>query len=193
MQLSQNQVRLFQGTRYSISEIELQDVPQSIAEAFKYDDPEKQLQLHTGTPQGGGERAAMFHGHGGATEEQKVNILRYFRKVDSGIQELLKKVRSPLILAGVEYLFPIYKQANNYAYLLDAGITGNPDELKPEELHAQAWQIVQTYFEQEQQELVNRYQELTGTGQTSSNIIEIVPAAYFQRVDTLFVAVGIQK
>jgi hypothetical protein len=192
--LSQNQIRLFQGTRYSVSEIELEDVPQSIAEALRYDDPEKQLQFHTGTSQGGGgDRAAIFHGQGAGEDDQKENILRYFRQVDSGIQELLKNQQCPLVLAGVEYLFPIYKEANNYPHLIDGGVTGNPDISKPEELHAQAWEVVQPHFEKNQQKLVERYQELAGTGQTSDNISEVVPAAYFQRVDSLFVGIGIQK
>ncbi len=88
--LSQNQVRLFQGSRYSVSEIELENVPQGIAEALKYDDPEKQFQFHTGTSEGGGERAAMFHGQGAGNDEQKDNILRYFRQVNQGLQELFK-------------------------------------------------------------------------------------------------------
>ncbi|MES1024611.1 hypothetical protein ABN584_17105 [Gloeocapsa sp. BRSZ] len=192
--LSQNQIRLFQGTRYSVSEIDLKDVPQSIAEALRYDDPEKQLQFHTGTAQGGGgDRAAIFHGQGAGEDDQKENILRYFRKVDSGIQELLKNQHCPLVLAGVEYLFPLYKEANNYPYLIEDGVTGNPDIAKPEELHAQAWEVVQPHFEKNQQELVERYQELAGTGQTSDNILEVVPAAYFQRVDSLFVGIGVQK
>lgn len=191
--LSQNQVRLLQGTRYSVSEVELENVPQSIAEALKYDDPEKQFQFHTGTPQAGGARAAMFHGQGAGNDDEKDNILRYFCKVNEGLQELLKNQRSLLVLAGVEYLFPIYKEANNYPHLLDEGVTGNPDELKVEELHEQAWEIVQPYFEQAQQEVVNRYQELAGTGQTANNIEEVVSAAYYQRVDSLFVAVGLQQ
>lgn len=191
--LSQNQVRLLQGTRYSVSEVELENVPQSIAEALKYDDPKKQFQFHTGTPQAGGARAAMFHGQGAGNDDEKDNILRYFRKVNGGLQELLKNQRSPLVLAGVEYLFPIYKEANNYPHLLDEGVTGNPDELKVEELHEQAWEIVQPYFEQAQQEVVNRYQELAGIGQTANNIEEVVSAAYYQRVDSLFVAVGLQQ
>lgn len=191
--LSQNQVRLLQGTRYSISEVELENVPQSIAEALKYDDPEKQFQFHTGTPQASGDRAAMFHGQGAGNDDEKDNILRYFRKVDEGLQELLKNQRSPLVLAGVEYLLPIYKEANNYPQLLDEGITGNPDELKAEELHEQAWKIVQPYFEQAEQAVVNRYQELAGTGQTANNIEEVISAAYYQRVDSLFVAVGLQQ
>ncbi|NJM73233.1 MAG: hypothetical protein HC862_25605 [Scytonema sp. RU_4_4] len=192
--ISQNQVRLFQGTRYSVSKIELENVPQSIAEALKYDNTDKQLQFHTGTPQGGNsDRAAIFHGHGAGNDEQKDNILRYFRQVDRGLQELLNHPQAPLVLASVEYLFSIYKEANTYPHLMDEGVTGNPDELKAEELHSLAWKIVQPYFEQAQQAATEGYQELTGTGQTSNNIKEIVPMAYYKLVDTLFVAVGIQQ
>jgi hypothetical protein len=191
--LSQNQVKLFQSTRYSVSEVELDNVPTSIAEALKYDDPEKSLQFHTRTPQGSGDRAAIFHGHGAGNDDSKENILRYFRKVDDGLQELLKNQRSPLVLAGVDYLLPIYKQANSYPNLIDEGITGNPDELKAEELHAQAWQIVQPYFEEAQQEAIASYQALLGTGKTASSIQEVVTAAYYQRVESLFVPVGQQK
>nr|WP_217523290.1 hypothetical protein [Pleurocapsa sp. PCC 7327] len=192
--LSQNQVRLFQGTRYSVDEVKLEDLPTSIAEALKYDDPEKSLQFHTGTSGGGnGDRAAMFHGHGAGDEAQKDNLLRYFRRVNQGLQELLKNRRSPLILASVDYLLPIYQQANTYPHLLDVGITGNPEERKAEELHAQAWEIVQPYFEQEQQKASDRYQALIGTGQTASTIQEVVPATYYQRVETLFVPLGRQQ
>jgi hypothetical protein len=193
--LSQNQVRLLQGTRFSVSEIALEDVPQSMAEALQYDDPEKSLQFHTGTPQGagGGSRSAIFHGHGAGNEDADTDLLRYFQKVDRGIQEFLKQQHAPLVLAGVDYLLPIYQQANTYPNLLEAGISGNPEELKPEELHAQAWQIVQPHFEQDRQTTVARYQELAGTGQATNQVKDIVPAAYFQRVDSLFVAVGMQQ
>lgn len=191
--LSQNEVRLLQGTRYSVSEVDLADVPQSIAEALKYDDPEKQFQFHTGTQQVGGDRAGMFHGQGAGNDEQKDRLLRYFRKVDRGLQELLKNQRSPLVLAGVDYLLPIYKEANTYPCLMDEGITGNPEELKAEQLHSSAWEIVQPHFEQAQQDVVNRYQELAGTGQTANTIQDVVSAAYYQRVESLFVPVGVQQ
>jgi hypothetical protein len=191
--LSQNEVRLLQGTRYSVSEVDLADVPQSIAEALKYDDPEKQFQFHTGTPQGGGDRAGMFHGQGAGNDEQKDRLLRYFRKVSGGVEELLKNQRSPLVLAGVDYLLPIYKEANNYPHLMEDGITGNPEELKAEELHSSAWEIVQPYFEQAEQEVVSRYQELAGTGQTANNLQDVVSAAYYQRIESLFVPVGVQQ
>lgn len=193
--LSQNLVRLFQATRYSIREIELEDVPTSIAEALKYDDPEKNLQFHTRTSQtrGDSSRAAIYHGHGAGKDDDKENILRYFRKVNDGLQEFLKNQRSPLVLAGVDYLLPIYQQANTYSYLVDEGITGNPDQLKPSELHAQTWEIVQPYFESARDEAVAYYQANLGTRTTANNIQEVVRSAFYQRVESLFVPVGQQK
>ncbi len=116
-----------------------------------------------------------------------------FRQINEGLQELLKERRSPLIFAGVDYLFPIYKQANTYPCLLDEAITGNPEELKVEELHAQAWQLVQPYFERTKQEAIDRYLELAGTGQTANNFQQVIPAAYYQRVDSLFVPIEQQQ
>lgn len=206
--LSQNEIRLLQGTQHSVTQVELEDVPSSLAEALKYDDPEQQLQLHTGTqgasfPSGGGVHgaygpgprgeAAIFHGTGAGDPDKKNDILRYFQQIDRGLQDLFRNRRAPLVLAGVEYLFPIYRQANSYAHLLDEGVTGNPEELSPAELHERAWSIVAPHLLQDQAATVELYRQLTGTGRTSNAVAEILPAAYYGRVDTLLVAVGVQQ
>lgn len=191
--LSKNKVRLFQGNRYTIDEIQLEDVPKNLAEALKYDDIEKQLQFHTRTPKASEKRAAIFYGHGVSKDEAKDNILRYFRQIDQGLQKLLGKERTPLVFAGVDYLFSIYQEANSYSHLLESGITGNPDELKTEELHKRAWEIVEPIFQRSQDEAISQYKQLAGTDRTSCDLKEILPRAYQGRVDKLFVALGIQK
>jgi len=105
--LSQGEVRLFQCTRYSVGEVALEGIPGSMAEALKYDDPERQMQFRTAAPTGTGKRAALFHGHGVGTDDSKDSILRYFRQIDKGLRTLLGEERSPLVLAGVDYLFPV--------------------------------------------------------------------------------------
>jgi hypothetical protein len=135
----------------------------------------------------------MFHGHGAAADVAKDRILRYFHRVDNGLREMLRDEQAPLVLAGVEFLFPLYKEANTYPYLMDEGIPGNPEVLKPEDLHVSAWAIVQPYFMKGQQEAVAQYRQLAGTGRTSTDVQEIVPAAYHGRVAELFVAVGVQQ
>ena len=94
------------------------------------------------------------------------------------MHELLREETTPLVLAGVEYLFPIYREANTYPYLLEQGVAGNPDKLKAETLREKAWGIVEPSVLQNQQEAAARYEELATTDRASTNISEIVPAAY---------------
>ena len=202
--LSQNNVRMFDCTRYDVSEIdltELVDVPTSLTEALRYDDPEKQLQFHTGTtgtgmpggPGGtGARRAAMYHGQGVGKDDTKVNILRFFHLLDKGLQALLHDKQVPLVLAGVEYLLPLYREANTYAHLVEEGVTGNPEGLRAEALQAQAWGIVEPLFHKGQEAAVANYRQYLGTGRASNTLMEIVPAAYYGRIETLFVALDIQ-
>ncbi|MCI0645536.1 MAG: hypothetical protein L0346_11705, partial [Chloroflexi bacterium] len=192
--LSQNEVRLLQGTSNSLDEIDYEGLPASMADALREEDPERQVQFHTatGAPGTARERAAIFYGQN-PTQEKKETLLRYFQEVDEGLHPLLRNESAPLLLASVEYLFPIYEEANTYPHLLDRGITGNPEALSPEELHARAWQIAVPYFMQAQQEATRRYYELAGRGQASGAVEEVVPAAYYGRVDTLFVATDRQR
>ena len=191
--LSQNEVRLFQGSRYSVAEIALEGAPDSLAEAVGYDDREKQLQSHTRSPGSGGGRGAIFHGHGEGTDNAKDKILEYFRRIDKGLQQLLKDEQAPLVLAGVEYLFPIYREANTYPHLVDDGVTGNPEGLSAEELHERAWNIVRPYFEKVQKDALEQYKQFAGTGKASDNLKEVVRSACYGRVESLFVAVGVQQ
>jgi hypothetical protein len=195
--LSQNQVRLLEGTRYHVNEVNLERVPKSLSEALKYDDPEAQLQFHTSsaTPGGRGDRPAMFHGHGTGHDDARSNVLRYFHKVDAGLREWLAGRQAPLVLAGVEYLHPLYREANTYPHLLEDGLPGNPDDLRPEELHIEAWQIVQPYFAEAQEASAARFRRLAGAGSplASGDLAEIVAAAHYGRVETLFVTVGEQQ
>jgi hypothetical protein len=186
--LSQNNARLLKCSTLEEMEIEVPEMPRSLAEALKYDEPEKQLQFHTGSQGGGGKRPAMFHGHGVGIDEKKDNLLRYFQAVNKAVTSLLQKKKTPLILASVDYLYSIYRQANTYPNLLEAFIEGNPDEYRTGELHAAAWPIIERQVEEDKKKPLSRFKERAGTGYTSVRIRDIVPAACFGRVDTLFLS-----
>lgn len=190
--LSQNGVRLLRATRHSVSEVELKGLPESLADTLRYDNKEKQLQFHTSTAEGRGGRAAIFHGHE-PDNDPKDDLLRYFRQIDRGVQELLKGSQAPLVLVGVDYLLPIYREVSRYPHTIDEGVTGNPESLSPEELHERTWDAVRPRFSEAQQNAAARYRQLAGTGQTSRDVREIVAAAYYGRVETLFAASGTQQ
>jgi hypothetical protein len=192
--LSQNAVRLLEGTRFTIQELELPaTVPVNLADALKYEEAENEVSLYSSSSGAlvgkGGRKAAIFYGQGVGHDDSKDHVLRYFQQIDRGLHELLKDERIPMVLAGVEYLFPIYEQANTYPYLLHQGVAGNPDKLGSTALHEAAWRVVKPYFEQKQVKAALEYKDNVGTARVSHDIREIIPAAYYGQVDSLFVAI----
>jgi len=196
--LSQNEIRLLNGTHYSVSEVDIGQVGGSLAEAIPSVNHQMSLQLHTsGSAEGmSGRGSVTFHGQGGGSDETaKHELLRYFRFVSDGLTEFLQGDRAPLVLAGVEYLLPIYKEANTYPNLVDTVIKGNPDLLSADELHKSAWDIIAPLFQTAQAEAVAHYQQLAGQAseRVADTLEKIVPAASDGRVETLFIAPGVQQ
>ncbi len=187
--LSQNQIRLLQGNRYGAWEMELANIPTSLAEALRYDDPERELQVRGKASTGAGKSNTTFFAHGGL-ENSKDYIRRYFHQIDKGLQELLRPDRIPLLLAGVDYLLPIYREVNSYPHLLPEGIIGNPETLSPGELQTRAWNVVQPYLRKAGEEMIAQYKQQAGTGRTAGEIKEILPAAAQGRVEKLMVGSG---
>lgn len=199
--LSQKDARFYQATRDSIKEIEVENMPKSLDEALQEDELEKGIQQRIATSRGGTSnpfsQPGSFHGMGSPdVDKRQRDIMQFCNAIDGALHEKLRNQTAPLVLAGVEYLHPLYKEVNTYSHLVEEGITGNPEPeaIAPEELRDRVWQIVEPIFHQKQQQAIERYQELAGadTGKASGDIKEIVPAAYYQRVDSLIVPVGQQ-
>ncbi len=186
--LSQNNVRFYRGTLHHIQELTPEGLPSSLSEALESEDEEKQFQFHTRASGTGGDRPAQFHGQGVATDREKDKILRYFRVIDQAIHEILRHDTAPLILAGVEYLFPIFHEATAYPHVLDTGIRGNPDNMSGEELHGSACALFEKERRQNLIRVFARYNDLKGTGKASDQTRQILPGAFDGRVDTLVVA-----
>ncbi len=192
--VSLNGVRMFEGSRDNISEIELDDVPTSLAEALRYDDPEKVLDYYVVSHASGGtgtaNQDATVHGTASSQPDRKKEILRFFKQLDNGIREMVAGENAPLVFAGVDYLFPLYQEANHYPHLADESVKGNPDELSAKELHGRAWSAIKPHFEQDQKEARDRFNERHGTGLASEDIRQVIPAAADGQIETLFVALG---
>ena len=188
--LSQNGVRILEGSAFSAAEVDLETIPKNLADALQLDQPEKQVRFRAGAAGGQG---GMISGHGADIEDTKDNILKYFRQVDKGLRDFLKEERVPLVMAGVEYLLPIYREANTYPHLVGEGIPGNPKGMNADQLHKAAWQIVKPLFTKAQTEAIAQYRQSSGTGLTSSRIEEILSAAVHGRVAVLFIALDVQR
>jgi hypothetical protein len=197
--LAQNGSRVLRCTRHTVREVPVAEMPANLAEVLQYDITEKYLQSRNATPGATGpaasaQQAGVFHGQGEGVAHHKSDILQYFYQIDDALQkDLLNREQAPLILAGVDYLLPLYREANSYRHLIEAGISGSPENRTDEELHALAVPLVEPIFQAAFDEAVGHYRAKAGTGQTSRDLAEVVQGAVYARVDTLFVPVGIQK
>jgi hypothetical protein len=191
--ISQNKVRFFEGSRFHCEEVEVKGLPANMKEALNYELAERGSQPHSTSRGMAGKQAAVVHGQGGERDTSKDDLAQYFRMVDAALHPLLRDQQTPLVLAGVEYLLPIYRNVCTYPNILEKAIAGNPDHLSARELHERAWPLVQPYSGKSREEAQVKYQKLAGTGKTSDNVAEVVPACFQGKVESLFVDCGAQQ
>lgn len=194
--VSQNHVRLFRGTHYTISELYPEKLPKSLQDALNIDEYRESLQhmAYTGVGVGGPVSAQAMeggmHGHGGSSMDVRKSdeIREFFVRLNNGLEEFFGEENDPLVFAGVEYLYPIFKHVCHYRRLLDKPVTGNPDGLRLDELHAKAWKVVEPVFSKGLDDSLERYGTQVSHGLGSNDVQEVLAAAHAGRVDTLFVA-----
>jgi len=110
--LSQQEIRLMEGSRNTVEEVELADVPTSLEDVTKPKDPRSDAMARPLRGRGG---PAIFYGHGGAdTNLKRDEITRFLRAVSQGLKDVLRDQTSPMVLVGLEHLLVAYRELNAY-------------------------------------------------------------------------------
>jgi hypothetical protein len=185
--LSANTCRFFLGTRDALTKISIKGLPDSMDEALRFDDPERQLQFHTGTASTSGDRPALYHGQGVGKDDALDKTHRYLRQVDHALHDQLSVSTSPLLFTGVESLYSIFKEITDNPSLLDQFLAGNPDLLHPHELHQRAWPLIEQYTRERADLALSRFREYTNSEIASVDLRSILKHAFQGRVETLLI------
>lgn len=184
--ISQNAVSLYQGSSFGAGPVDLQALPSDLSAALgasELDEHERGIVSH-----GGGAAGRSFHGRGPGREERKETLLKFFRAVDKGLREYLRLERAPLLIAGVKYYRPIYREANTYPYLISDGLDGNFERANGDAIHAEAWPIVSQEWERRLAEWVDRYRSLAPKGLAVDGIQAVASATVQGRVRAVLAA-----
>lgn len=181
--LSRNSVRLFECSRDAARETDLYDIPGSLREAVGYDWEQKSLQFHVGDGAG----RAMFHGHGRQTDKDDEELEEFLRAVDRGVCRMLAGSRAPLIVAAVDYLIPMYRRITDYPVVPEKGVPGNPDRLRPDELHARSLECAAPFLDEEKRRDLEVLEKSIHSERAATGVLNVLPAARDAKVGSLFV------
>jgi hypothetical protein len=189
--LNKREIRLFSCYRFSIQEVDLADIPNRFDEVLG-DLIRRYTQFHAATSSNNPSQMPFFPGHGTGEDDYKAEIQKFFTIADNHLSDLDIDREAPFVLAGIEYLLPLFKETTRLPKVMEQSLTKNPEALSPEELHAQAWKIVEPEFLKGQKKAAERFGDLQGSGRATFDIREILPAAHDGRVDSIFTARGVR-
>ncbi len=174
--LSRNEVRVLEGTRMGAREVQVDELPRNMAKALTRRGRE-------------GERGMNKQWQG--DEGQKTLYRKYFLEVDRVLRPLYAGRSEPLVLAGVDYLLPIFREATSYRHLVPEGIHGNPEDLSAAEIHTRAWPLVEPILDAPRRAALEALEGLRGTDRVTDDVSTILGAAHDGRVECLFIDVGV--
>lgn len=189
--LSKNNARLFRCSRQNVFEVDIEGAPNSAFDMQVDDDPRTKLELRLSNPM-----PAMSLSYNKNTqaqanenEHEKNELTRFFRALDAYILDIHQGENIPLILAGVEYLIPIYREKSKYKNIVKDFIPGNPQLLSGEDLHELAWEIVSPLFNEDLSLAEDKYKQYSGQGNNLylNSLKKILPAAYNGQIESLFI------
>lgn len=182
--LSRKKVRVLDATKDSVVQLDLQDiVPESFEDVVDTDNRQSQLQNRSS-----GGAGAVFHGNGGAADNQEIEVERFLQEVGTSLGDLLGRARSqPLVMAGVAENVSAVKTNSSYPVVAEDFIPGNPDTSSNRELQQAGWEVVRPHFAANDDAAFERFADVSGTGLGETQPDLIREAAVAGRVDTLFI------
>lgn len=188
--LSKHEMRFFKCSRQNVVEMELEGAPKSMIDMQvedDYENPDTRTSLRIGSNELIYNKATQSQNN--ENDYERNELTRYFRAIDEALMNFHQGEDIPLVLAGVEYLIPIYREKSNYPYIVKDFIRGNPEILSEDELHKLAWEIVEPYFLKDQKTAEEKYTQYSGQRNNLflNTLEKIIPAAFNGQIDSLFI------
>lgn len=190
--LSQKKVRLWEGTAGGASPMDLAGLPRDLMDALGYEferDPEivhrrrrDGLSRHMA---GRGGRSPVFHGHGTEKEETDADLRRFFKKVDEGLQQLLKDEIGPVVLAAVEEYHPLYRAVSGLDNLAGEEISANVSEWSADRIHDEAWPIAKEEALEKVDRALELWENSYGRGKGEMDLANLARLAVAGRIRLL--------
>ena len=183
--LTRSQIRLYEGSRYALDEIELApEVPQTITDALgdEFTEPHLTVASYGMCVKG----PAMRHGHGSKKDELDVDVERFFRVIDRAITDYHSKPSSlPLMLAALPEYHTPFRRVSKNPFLLVNGIDVNPEALSPDALRERAWKVIAPQYFARMDDLAEAFRQAKAKDFGDDDLAVVANAAVAGRINTL--------
>ncbi|TYC84298.1 hypothetical protein FXB42_13325 [Acetobacterium wieringae] len=134
----------------------------------------------------GGDQS-MYHGHGGAKDERKVDQEKFFRHVDTFVlEQYSKKQKIPLILVSPDEHQGEFRKLSKNNYLIDEGIKIDGDSLDKKSLYVKVQDVMQERFKKELKDRMAAFSEAHAKDLGSDDVIQIGRAIVEGKVASLY-------
>lgn len=193
---SEGEVRFFNGSSKHLQEVKVENMPSGIAELRGKTDFDADVGFHQRDrgSQVGGAQAPKYSALGESPEDyQDILLDHYGRDVAKAVHAHLASSSAPLVLVALPRLLGRLKNHIGYEHLLSEGAAVDPQPLDENALHSTAWGLAEPILSADRDQLLDRLRAaINGAGISySTNLEDIIKATEEGRVDTLFLAEGV--
>lgn len=183
--LGKKRATFFRGDAFYLEEIIIEELPRGVDDVVHFEEKDDQKLFRMGDS---GTPSANFHGTGAGKPDEKENLALYMKEIDRVLwQKVLGREQTPLLLAGIDYLIPIYKSVSSYQYIWDNALTGNFEHHSIPMLYISAREKMASFFDKHHKAALETYFNKLATPLTSSMPESVIPSCYYGKVADLFI------
>lgn len=183
--ISKKRAQFFRADAFYMEEMIIDELPGGIEDVVHFEEKDDMKLFRMGDS---GTASANFHGVGAGKPDEKENLALYMKEIDRTLwQKVLAREQAPLLLAGIDYLIPIYKSVSAYQYIRDDALTGNYEHHSLPMLYNAAREKMEPFFQKPLNTALEAYHNKLATALTSSMPESVIPASYYGKVSDLFV------
>lgn len=180
--LGMDSVKLYQGNKYNLEVIDSEDkVPLTMKEALGHELTDNHL--HASVVQGAG-----LHGYMEKSQEEEIDLDRFFRRVLDAVQEHFDITRErPLYVATLPEHQSHFQQVSKGQYVLPINLGTNPHALNRDELLHKVQQFLSANFAEQKNALLERAQLAIQENLSSTELSDVVRDALDGKIEVLFI------
>jgi hypothetical protein len=185
--LDRAQMRLFEGNRDAVDEVQLPDgFPATLSDVIGDREPmTSDVAVSVSAGASGG--APIYQG-GGEKDESGPDTERFFRAVDRAILEHYSHPSGlPLILAALPEHHATFRRISRNGALVDEGIDVHPEALDTEALRERAWRAMEPNYLARLAALREEFKAAQPQELASDDLDRVAKAAVMGRVATLLI------